>query len=190
MSNTLEEYIAYQVFFDMQVGIKKTHLGRSILVTARQFPRLNDLHFTEMYFVEEMMFAVALALEAEIRFKFMRWMIDAWNKEHDHSEEVALADVYRGMKLICYPVSCERMRLAGLEPTSLHNASDVEDRLYARFSEYENLVNASIECDYEIELRPWSGGFVRRDHPMEQTSSPRGSGGLTAAARSGMVNKP
>jgi hypothetical protein len=168
MPNPLEHDIAYQLFIGMQVGISEAHLERSILSLAKMFPTLNPLDYTEDYFIEEMIFASVLALEAEVRFGFIKWTIDAWENERGLPRHVAPADVYGGMKEISYPMACERTRLAGLEPAPLDNVEALEERLFSRFAEYEQLAKESIACCSPLPKRNWAVGLSQREHPMEK----------------------
>jgi hypothetical protein len=168
MPNPLEHDIAYQLYIGMQASVSAADLERSILSLARMFPTLNPLDYTEDYFVEEMIFVSVLALEAEVRFGFIKWMIDAWEKDRGLARHVVPTDVYRALKEISYPVACERMRLAGLEPAPLDNAAALEGRLFSRFAEYEQLAKDSLACSAPLQKQNWSVGLSRREHPMEK----------------------
>jgi hypothetical protein len=167
-SHELLQKIAVQIFIGLGFSTDKDTLKNTVLSIAHNFPGTEHLKYTEQYFYEETIFAGWLCTDAEYRFGYIQFVIDAWNKKVGGAAGASRINVTQAIHEIIYPLARERMKYAGIKPTPDGPTGNPEEFFRQRWEEYDSLFMAHLNCNEPFDEQRSGIGLSNREHPTDQ----------------------
>lgn len=136
------ELTAFRCFAGLGFAPSPAAIGRSILARIKEKGHLAEVEYTPDYFVEEIIFAIALSIEAEQRYGFITRLIELTREEARDEPDPTLPEVIACMSAMAHGIARGRMvcaRLADQMPSA---------KFWSRFEEgmgdYCDLLKSSL----------------------------------------------
>lgn len=136
------ELTAFRCFAGLGFAPSPASLGRSILARIKQKGHLADIDYTPDYFVEEIIFAIALSIEAEQRYGFITRLIALAREESDGEPDPTLPEVIACMSAMAHGIARGRMVCARV-PDQVPSGK-FWTRFEAGMGDYCDLLKASL----------------------------------------------
>lgn len=153
---------AYNCFAGLGFAPTAESVAHSLLARMKAKGHLGEVAFTEDFFVEEIIFALALTIEAQERFGFVGYVIEQVSSGFSTDAPLTAEAVISAMTPMALSIAIERMALAGLRPSL--DPDTFWPRLQDGMDRYATLLDASLAC--EEPLPDHAGvGLESRDHP-------------------------
>ncbi len=153
---------AYNSFAGLGFAPTMESVAHSLLARMKAKGHLAEVAFTEDFFVEEIIFALALTIEAQERFGFVGYVIEQVSAGFSTDAPLTAEAVISAMTPMAYSIAIERMALAGLRSSLDPDA--FWPRLQDGMDRYAKLLDASLACEEPLPDHV-GAGLEARDHP-------------------------
>ena len=153
---------AYNCFAGLGFAPTAESVGHCLLARIKAKGHMAEVAFSEDFFVQEIIFALALTIEAQERFGFVGYVIEQISAGLSTDQPITAETVISAMTPMAYSIAIERTALAGVRPAL--DADTFWSRLQDGMDRYSELLDASLSC--ENPLPAGTGvGLDSRDHP-------------------------
>ena len=156
------EIAAYNCFAGLGFAPTGESVAHSLLARMKAKGHMPDVAYSDDFFVEEIIFALALTIEAQERFGFVGYVIEQISAGLSTDQPLTAEAVISTMTPMAYSIAIERMALAGLR-TAL-DPDTFWSRLQDGMDRYAELLDASLACEEPLPDQA-GAGLDSRDHP-------------------------